>query len=100
MELSDHLLATEIELAEQIWIKTNQRDFVNSNRDIDKNLRQLNVSRDEHGIMRCVGRLSEAPLPYDTRTPILLNNRHRLSQLIVTDIHQRLKHITVKQTLT
>ena len=34
------------------------------------------------------------------KTPILLNPKHRLAELIVNDIHRNLKHISVKHTLT
>ena len=35
----------------------------------------LNVKIDEEGILRCKGRLKFAPIPQETRSPILLNDK-------------------------
>ena len=50
--------------------------------------------------MRCTDRLSLAPLPYKTRSPILLDPYHPLTKLIILNIHERNKHIGNKHTLT
>ena len=49
--------------------------------------------------VRCVGWLFSTPLPYNTRQPYLINRQHHLAKLIVWDMHERLKHISVKQVL-
>ena len=41
--------------------------------------RELNVIVDNENLLRCEGRLQYAPLPYDSKTPILLNDKHRLA---------------------
>ena len=62
--------------------------------------KQLSITRDENELLSCVGRLSKAPLPYDTRQPYLINLEHDLAKLVVWDVHERLKYISVKQVLT
>ena len=62
--------------------------------------KQLNVTRDEYNSLICTGRQENAPLPYESKTPYLINRHHKLAELIVTDIHIKLKHISIKQTLT
>ena len=98
IELSPFLTSVEIRNSEKAWIKENQSTF-------DKNqlnvlTKELNLITDENNIFRCKGRLQNAPVPYDLKTPILLNPKHRLAELIVIDIHRNLKHISVKHTLT
>ena len=51
-------------------------------------------------MLRCVGRLANAPLPYVTRQPYFINRQHHLARLIIWDIYERLKHISVKQVVT
>ena len=63
----------------------------------------LNLTTDEKGLIRCVGRLSLAPLPYETRSPILLDPSHPITKLIIMiiiNIHEGNKHIGYKHTLT
>ena len=88
----------ELKLSETRWILTNQIELHNKTH--DRKLTELNAIIDDFGVIRLTGRLSEAPIPYETRTPILLNDRHHLSFLIVYSIHRQLKHALVKQTLT
>ena len=62
--------------------------------------KQLNVARDENNLLICAGRLENTLLPYESKTPYLINRHHILAELTVTDIHIKLKHISIKQTLT
>ena len=62
---------------------------------------QLRLVKDGNEIYRCEGRLSNANnIPYETRSPILLARKHKLTELIVLDCHQSLKHAGQRQTLT
>ena len=79
-------------------IKSNQKDLLN-----EKNISKynyLNLTIDEKGLIRCTSRLSLAPLPYETRSPILLDPCYPLTKLITLNIHERNKHIGYKHTLT
>ena len=90
------LRADELKTAEEYLIKSNQKHLLN-----EKNISKynyLNLNIDEKGLLRCTGRL--APLPYETRSPILLDPSHPLTKLIILNIHERNKHIGYKHTLT
>ena len=56
--------------------------------------------KDENQLIRCEGRVKNAPLPYDSKTPYLINLEHYLCELMVNYFHYSLKHISIKQTLT
>ena len=92
------LKANELKIAEEYLIKSNQKNLLN-----EKNISKynyLNLTIDEKGLIRCTGRLSLAPLPYETRSPILLDPYYPLTKLITLNIHERNKHIGYKLTLT
>ena len=59
----------------------------------------LNVKIDEEGILRCEGRLKFAPIPQETRSPILLNDKDPPSKLIILNIYESKKSISAKYTL-
>ena len=81
-------------------MKANQFEFhLTDLSDNNSKFRDLNVKLDEEGILRCEGRLKFAPTPQETRSPILLNDKHPLSKLIILNIHESNKHISAKYTL-
>lgn len=56
-------------------------------------LRKLNIAIDEDGLIRCVTRLSNSDtLPDETKTPILLPKRARLTALIILSAHDVSNH--------
>ncbi|XP_057294586.1 uncharacterized protein LOC130623107 [Hydractinia symbiolongicarpus] len=61
---------------------------------------QLNIEKDNQGIYRCQGRLQHAPLPYQARFPAVINQKHKLAELIVLEKHAIVKHAEVSQKLT
>ena len=95
-----HLTPTEINHAEESWIKINQSNHDQASKQYRQLSAQLNVYTDERGILRCRGRLQNAPLSNETKHPILISRNHVLSKLIVTDIHERYKHVPQNQTIS
>ena len=91
--------SSELRQAENDWINRNQKMFEDNNKLQDLK-RELNVIVDNENLLRCEGRLQYAPLPYDSKTPILLYDKHKLSLLIVKNIHKWYKHIGLKHTIT
>ena len=84
----------EIQSAQNLWLKVNQRELSQDGNYFTNLENQLRLVKDGHEIYRCEGRLSNAKnLPYETRSPILLARKHKLTELIVLDCHQRLKHV-------
>ena len=96
LQLSPFITAAEINSSELYWIKQNQTI---DGKKLKCLWKQLSITRDEI-LLRYVGRLANAPLPYVTRQPYFINRQHHLARLIIWDIHERLKHISVKQVLT
>ena len=96
--LKPFLTSTELQNYEIYWIKRNQESI--DNRHIELLQKQLNVTRDENDLLICTGRLENSPLPYESKSPYLINRHHKLAELIGTDIHIKRKHISIKQTLT
>ena len=96
---SQVLSCEEMSKAENAWIMENQRHLNKSSR-YHQLESELNVFNDDCGIIRCKGRLSQAPIPDSAKFPVLLARNHRLAELIVIRTHIMLKHSGVKQTLT
>ena len=58
------LKANELKIGEEYLIKSSQKNLLNE-KNISK-YKYLNLTIDEKGLVRCTGRLSLAPLPYET----------------------------------
>ena len=72
----------EVDRARELWINEVQKSVYNS-----KNFDQVKVSlslfTDDKGILRCGGRLKNAPIPYDVHFPIFLPRCSRLTYLMI-----------------
>ena len=88
----------ELDAAEQIWIKENKKSL--NEKKLKALCNDLNLICGENGLIRCEGRLKFAPLPYDAKTPYLINSEHFLVRLIVEYLHSGLKHVAIIQTLS
>ena len=97
--------ATEITNAETLWTKFVQRqqygEVVDSiNKSKRNNLQyQLGIYVDQHGLLRCGGRLDNAELCESAKHPILLPKGHTYTDLIVERYHKSSMHTGVSQTL-
>ena len=54
----------------------------------------------DDGIIKCKGRLNNAPLPVNTRNPILLPAKHEFTCLLIKQSHESVKHSGIRDTLT
>ena len=90
---------SDLDRARLYWIKDSQSHL---QRDEKFPLweRQLDLFIDESGMWKCGGRMSNLCLSPASQTPILLDKRHYLTTMIVTDAHRRVMHDGVKETLT
>ncbi|KAL9979037.1 hypothetical protein ACROYT_G016629 [Oculina patagonica] len=61
---------------------------------------QFNLFLNDQQIIRCKGRVSNAPLSEESKNPILLPSKHPLTNLIIQDVHSKIKHSGIKDTLT
>ena len=74
--------------ARNLWYKEAQKSFV-EDKNFDKTKSNLNVFTDSKGILCSKGRIDNAPLPYETKFPVLLLKSHDI-----------VKHNGVQETLT
>ena len=85
--------------ARELWTKEVRRSVYN-----DKNFNQakvlLSLFTDDKGILRCGGRLKNAPIPYDARFPIFLPRCSRITYLVINYCHFKVLHNGVRDTLT
>ena len=63
-------------------------------------VRQLRLYLNGNGVVRCGGRIHNAPLDYATKFPYLLPKKHELTKLIVFDAHENQLHSGVNSTIT
>ena len=98
-EQAESLSLQEVAAAENLWLKEIQGLLVKSSK-FDQLKVSLHLIMDESGIYRCGGRLKHAPLPYNSRCPILLPVEHPVTQLIIKKCHDKVMHNGVQDTLT
>ena len=107
--LKGELNAQELNQAEMLWIKIVQTasfakelEFLQSRRGTfpPVYVTQFNLFLDDQQIIRCKGRVSNAPLSEESKNPILLLPKHSLTYLIIQDVHSKIKHSGIKDTLT
>ena len=63
-------------------------------------VRQLRLYLDSDGLIRCGGRINNAPLPDDAKFPYLLPKKNRLMSLLISDIHIQNQHCGIGATVT
>ena len=81
-------------------MKNNQFEFhLTDLSDSNSKFRDLNVKLDEEGILRCEGRLKFPSSSQETKSPILVNDKHPLSKLVILNVHESNKHISAKYIL-
>ena len=95
----EELSVDELQNAERIWLKSAQKVFI-----ADGNIKQLKVSlrlyEDEYSLLRSKTRLCEATdIPLDVKFPVLLPNRHPVTNLIIMNAHNEVMHMAGESTL-
>ena len=101
------LSASELATAEKMWIKDRQSTYY---REVIESLtksktrhtlvRQLRLFIDDDGLLRCGGRLHNAPITNETKFPILLPKTDYFTHLVIWDTHTRHLHAGINQTIT
>ena len=106
--LNGPLTAAELVLAHKLWIKSAQLDsFPTEISNLQSKsssrlplVRQLRLYLDKEGIICCGGRIHNAPVSQSTKFPYLLPRKHRLTELIVRDTHEKHFHTGTNGTVT
>ena len=73
---------------------TNEYDLLKANKTINNNSRlsELRPFLDKDGLLRCRGRIQSSSLSYDIKHPIILDNKHKLTHLIIKFYHESNLH--------
>ena len=99
-ELSDEdLKQEEIERARELWIREVQGSVLNDEK-FDQVKVSLSLYKDDKGILRCGGRLKNAPIPFNARFPIFLPRSSHFTNLVINECHLKVLHNGVRETLT
>ena len=62
-------------------------------------IHNLGLFEDKESILRCTGRLENAPIPYDAKFPMLLPRDSHVAKLLALEAHEIAKHNEVQETL-
>ncbi|XP_055903820.1 uncharacterized protein LOC129939726 [Eupeodes corollae] len=103
---SGSLTASELEASLMLAVKIAQTEmFFNEIKElqqkgkISKPLKSLNVFIDANGILRVGGRLQNSLLPYEAQHPMVLQNNHHFTKLVVKDAHKNTLHGGIQQMI-
>ena len=70
-------------------------------RDVQKSiLRSLNPFLCDDGVVHVGGRVQNAPIAHETKHPIVLHGKHRLTRLLIRQVHQRNCHAKSEHLFT
>ncbi|XP_068734548.1 uncharacterized protein [Montipora capricornis] len=99
-ELTDEdLKQEEIERTRELWIREVQGSVLNDEK-FDQVKVSLSLYKDDKGILKCGGRLKNAPIPFNARFPIFLPRSSHLTNLVINECHLKVLHKGVRETLT
>ena len=93
------MTADDVKEAELLWLKEIQL-FLKRNPKYECWKGQFGLFNDGEEVLRCVGRISNVDIRYETKHPVMLDRNHRATQLIIEECHERVQHNGVKETLT
>ena len=90
----------EMNAAERLWLRTKQQKFYDDVNQMKYLKKSLGVYIDNHGVLKCKGRLNNSQLTISSRNPILLPKKDLFSFLLVRKSHEDTQHGNIKDTLT
>ena len=103
------LTASEVNRAELMWIRSIQGasfgkeiaflSLENAKTTAPIYVQQFGLFLDDD-VLRCKGRLNNASLNLGSKNPILLPNKSRFVELLICEIHGKVKHSGIRDTLT
>ena len=92
------IIVEEIKAVETLWLFDTQKLF-RSLESFKKIEQSLGVYVDDDGLLRCRDRLGNAPVPEESKFPILLPRDSYVTDLIVWNCHQQVLHSGMNDTL-
>ena len=107
-KLTGPITVTELNTARKNWISNSQclsyhpeiEYLMKKNHKCPTLVRQLRLFLDKDNLLRCGGRIQNAPASELTKFPFLLPPKHHLTDMIIQDTHQKLHHGGVSSTVT
>ena len=101
------ITAEELKQAERMWIKAIQEQtfpdelqYLKGSKKSPKQIvTQLSLYLDEHGIIRCEGRIQHSSHQDVTKQPILLPSRHWYTDLLICERHRTVHHDGIRETV-
>ena len=105
---SSTLTASEVIYAKNVWIREIQGQvYLNELLNLQNKtaprlslVRQLRLLLLDDNIIRCGGRIHNAPVPFSAKFPVLLPPNNHFTTLVVNDAHERSLHSGLNHTLT
>ena len=97
--IESELTSNELAEAKKLWIINEQYELESDNKLLVSLSRSLGIFKDVNGIYRLRGRLQESELDIDAKYPIYLDRKSHLTELIIHDCHEKVKHSKVRDTL-
>ena len=99
--------AEDLKRAERMWIKSTQEKAFADELQYLKGLKkspksivtQLSLYLDEHGIIRCKGRIQHSSHHESAKQPILLPSKHWYTDLLIHERHRTVHHDRIRETM-
>ena len=106
--LTGLVTANELNTARRLWISNSQNlssqpqiaYLMKKTHKCPALVRQLRLFLDKDKLLRCGGRIHNAPVSELTKFPFLLPPKHKLTDMIIRNAHQNLHHGGVSSTVT
>lgn len=105
---SGPITTTELDDSKTSWVKNRQQNafpdeiynLQSKSRHRTTLVRQLRLYLDKDGLLRCGGRIHNAPIPENAKFPILIPSKDHLTNLLIHATHVKQMHAGVASTLT
>jgi len=107
--LNEPLSVSELQSARKLWISSTQHScfkdellylLKKKQRHCPTLVKQLRLFLDKSKLIRCGGRIHNAPVSEMAKFPYLLPPRHTLTDMIIQQTHKKLHHAGVGATVT
>ena len=107
-KLTGPLTVSEVNRARTLWISSSQNVsyqpeityLIKKNHKCPTLVRQLRLFLDKDKLLRCGGRIHNAPVNDLTKFPFLLPPKHPFTDMIIRNVHEKLHHGGVGNTVT
>ena len=109
VRLTGPLSVSELQSAKKLWISSSQRscfkdEFLYLSEKHQNHcptlVKQLRLFLDKSSLIRCGGRIHNAPVTGMAKFPYLLPPRHTLTDMVIQQTHKKLHHAGVSATVT